>query len=188
MHPNWRDILVAGCIVFPNQVIAMAITCGHIVMVYLALQLCSNHIQEAMNTASYGVTLTLCKCGTTMTTTSDLDEAMEWAAEGGHEEVVRSNRELGASKFDSAILWAASSGHGNIMRLFCDWSVIEFELPMVWTANNGCENTMRLCYEWEAADLDKVMAWAVSGGHESTVRLCYDWSAQESDLAMAFAT
>ena len=48
---------------------------------------------------------------------------MEWAAEGGHEEVVRLYRELRASKFDSPISWAASSGHENIMQLFRDWGL-----------------------------------------------------------------
>ena len=110
MHPNGRDVLVARCIVFPNQVITMAVICGHIVMVYLALQLGANHTQEAMNTASFGVTPRLCKCATTMTT-SIKTKPRSGLQKGGHEEVVRLCRELGASKFDSAILWAASSGH-----------------------------------------------------------------------------
>ena len=38
----------------------------------------------------------------------DLDEVMEWAADGGHEDVVRLCRELRATNFDWAILWAAS--------------------------------------------------------------------------------
>ena len=54
MHPNGRYVSVAGCSLSPNQIITMAATCGHIVMVYLAPQLGANHIQEAMNTASYG--------------------------------------------------------------------------------------------------------------------------------------
>ena len=45
----------------------------------------------------------------------DLDKAMEWAAEGDHEEVILLYIELGIFKFNSAMLWAASSGHENIM-------------------------------------------------------------------------
>ena len=107
MHPNGSDVIVAGRSLSPNQIVTMAASYGHIVRVYLALQLGANHIQEAINTASYG-------CHTHIVQTChgydnvDLDEAMEWAAEGGHEEVVRLYKELGAYKFDSAMLWAAS--------------------------------------------------------------------------------
>ena len=119
MHPNGRDILVAERILSPNQVITMAATCGHTVIVYLALQLDTNHIQEAVNMASYGGHIHIVQMCHDYDNVN-LDKAMEWAA-GGHEEVVRLYRELGASKFDSAMLWAASSGHENILQLFRNW-------------------------------------------------------------------
>ena len=34
MRPNGRGVIVAGRSLSPNQVITMAATCGHIVMVY----------------------------------------------------------------------------------------------------------------------------------------------------------
>ena len=67
MHPNGRDVIVAGRSLSPNQLITMAATCGYIVMIYLALQLGAKHIQKAMNMAPYVVSPTLCKCATTMT-------------------------------------------------------------------------------------------------------------------------
>ena len=88
MLSNGRDILVAERILSPNQVITVAATCGHTVMVYLALQLRANHIQEAMNMASYGGHIHIVQMCHDYDHV-DLDEAMEWAAEGGHEEVVR---------------------------------------------------------------------------------------------------
>ena len=108
-----------------------------IVIVYSALRLSANDIQEAMNYGflwRYAHIMKMCHEYDNV----GLDEAMEWTAEGGHKEVVRLYRELGAYKFDLAMLWAATSGQEN-MRLFNDWEVTNFEQPMVWTANNGCE-------------------------------------------------
>ena len=96
----WKDVLVAGRALSPNQVITTAATCGHSVMIYLALQLGANHIQEAVNTASYGghahiVLMCHASLRPWLCSYVDLDEAMEWAAEGGHEDVVRLYKEIG---------------------------------------------------------------------------------------------
>ena len=37
MHLNWKEVLVSGRAFSPNPVITMAPTCGHSVMLYLAL-------------------------------------------------------------------------------------------------------------------------------------------------------
>ena len=89
----------------------------------------------------------------------DLDEVMEWTAEGGHEAVFSLCRELGATNFESDMLWAVKGGRETV-RLFRDWSVTNFDLPMAWAATNGHKNIMRL--------------WATSGDHEFIVLLCRD--------------
>ena len=133
MHPIGRDVIVAGSGLSPNQVITVTATFGYIFMVYFALQLGANHIQEAMKTAFYGGhthIVQMCHGFDNV----DLREAMEWYAEGGHKEVVRLYRKLGAYRFDSTMLWAASSDHENILQLFCDWGITDFEQPMIWAA------------------------------------------------------
>ena len=117
IHPSGRDVSVVGRRISPSQIITMADTCRPIVMLYLALQLKVTHIKKAINTGSYEYHIVqMCHDYDNV----DLGKAMEWAAEGGYQEVVRLYGELRDSKFDLEMLWAANSGHKTIMRLFRD--------------------------------------------------------------------
>jgi hypothetical protein len=81
---------------------------------------------------------------------------MSYAAEAGHEGIVRRCYELGKRIGDDAL------GYNG---------------PMHYAAAGGHESIVRLCKEWGAADYDAAMRCAAKGGHESLARLCEEWAA-----------
>ena len=166
-----RDFIADRYILSPNNVIIIAATCGHTVIVHLARQLCAIHVQEATNMAAYcGLDYVVRLCYNNDKV--DLDEVMEWTAEGCHEAVFSLCRQLGATNFESDTLWAVKRGRENV-RLFRDWIVTNFDLPMAWAATNGHKIIMRLRREREATDVDKAIILSTLATHASH-RLSYN--------------
>ncbi|XP_062506262.1 uncharacterized protein LOC134182838 [Corticium candelabrum] len=174
MHPNGKDFIVDHYTLSPNKVISIAATFGHAAMVPLARKLGSTHIQEAMNMAAYGGHEHVVRLCYNYGDMFDPDEVMERAAEGGHEHVAHLCRKLGATDLNRAILWPQVV----VSRTSCVFvaiGVTKFDMPMAWATDTGHEHIARLCHEWGATNFHMSMRWAASGGHESIARLCRDW-------------
>src|ERR1700677_1612036 len=79
---------------------------------------------------------------------STTNRLMAYAAEGGHEALVRLAKDWGATNFDWAMAYAAIGGHEALMRLAKDWGATNFECAMVNAANGGYEAIVRLTKDW----------------------------------------
>ena len=115
---------------------------------------------------------------------------LSWAAERGHEVVVKLLAEKGADveSTDPAygrtpLSWAAMQGHEAVVKLLLEkgadmesknyWG----RTPLSWAAENGREGVMKLLLK-EGADVESkdnnsrtLLLWAAEGGHEAVVKL-----------------
>jgi ankyrin repeat protein len=120
---------------------------------------------------------------------------LSWAAEGGHEVVVRLLVDTGKADIDSKsksgrtpLSWAAGRGHEAVVRLLVDTGKADIDsksrsgrTPLLWAARGGHEAVVRLLVDMGKADIDlkdklgrTPLSWAAGGGHEAVVRLLVD--------------
>jgi ankyrin repeat protein len=128
-----------------------------------------------------------------------------WAAENGHEAVVKLLLDNGAkleSKYGSGgtpLLWAAKNGHKAVVKLLLDNSA-ELEskdyyggTPLSWAATNGHEVVVKLLLDKSAKleTKDKYsqtpLSCAVENGHEAVVKLLLDRGAELECIDTFFA-
>ena len=117
---------------------------------------------------------------------------LSWAAENGHEGIVRLLLELEAVSFDSSsksgrtpLSLAAENGHEGVVRLLLgqkdvnpDSSNNDGRTPLSWAAENGYEGVIGLLLELEAVNPDSSsksgrtpLSLAAGNGHEGIVKL-----------------
>jgi ankyrin repeat protein len=119
---------------------------------------------------------------------------LSWAAENGHETVVRlllatdgvdpDSRDSGSEQ--TPLSWAAENGHESIVRLLLakdgidpDSRTANGRTPLSWAARNGHEAVVRLLLATDGVDPDfgdsvyrlTPLSWAARNGHEAVVRL-----------------
>ncbi|EFW99839.1 ankyrin repeat-containing protein [Grosmannia clavigera kw1407] len=117
---------------------------------------------------------------------------LSWAAENGHETVVRLLIATGYAQINSRdvcgrtpLFWAAENGYEAVVRLLLatrqaeiDPEDIEGRTPLLWASLNGHEATVELLLATGQAKInfrDKKgrtpLIWAAQNGHEAVVRL-----------------
>jgi hypothetical protein len=123
---------------------------------------------------------------------------LSWAAENGHEAVVKLLLESGA-ELETAdgfgqtpLSWAAENGHEAVVKLLLE-SGAELETkdglgrtPLSWAADNGHEAVVKLLLE-SGAELETAdgsrrtpLSWAAERGHEAVVKLLLEKGAGKS--------
>jgi ankyrin repeat protein len=130
---------------------------------------------------------------------------LSWAAERGHEAVVRLLVDTGKADIDSKnsehgqtpLSWAALRGHEAVVRLLVDTGKADIDskdnsgrTPLSWAAREGHEAVVRLLVDTGKADIDSKdseydqtpLSWAARGGHEAVVRLLVDTGKADIDL------
>ena len=120
--------------------------------------------------------------------TTDLNFAMQAAAEHGYIETVKLCKERGATDFDGAMTYAACKGHIDICKLCKQWGATRFGEAMCAAACNGRIDIVKLCKEWGATNFDSTMRDAAWYGYPEIVKLCKEWGATDFDSAMREAT
>src|ERR1700677_4589314 len=118
---------------------------------------------------------------------STTNTLMAYAANGGHEALVRLAKDWGATHFDWTMAFAAHGGHEMLMRLAKDWGATDFDWAMAHAAGGSPAALVRLAKDWGATNFDWTMAEAAREGHEALVRLAKDWGATDFNWAMASA-
>ncbi|RYP74287.1 hypothetical protein DL771_003108 [Monosporascus sp. 5C6A] len=127
---------------------------------------------------------------------SDGRTPLSWAAEGGHEAVVRlflkrgAHSEAADKEGRTPLLWAAVRGYGAVMQLLLDRDAhIETadnggRTPLLMAAKNGHEAVVRLLLE-KGAEIDAKdkygltpLSYAAKSGHEAVVRLLFEKGAE----------
>ena len=121
---------------------------------------------------------------------------LSWAAESGHEAVIRLLLENGAELESrdrngrTPLSWAAESGHEAVIRLLLE-NGAELEsrdgngrTPLSWAAESGHEAVIRLLLE-NGAELESrdgngqtPLSWAAESGHEAVIRLLLENGAE----------
>jgi ankyrin repeat protein len=118
---------------------------------------------------------------------------LSWAAEYGHESVVKLLLETGKVDVDSKdnygqtpLSWAAENGHESVVKLLLETGKVDVDskdnygqTPLWWAAQNGHESVVKLLLETGKVDVDlkdteygqKPLWWAAQNGHESVVKL-----------------
>ena len=117
---------------------------------------------------------------------------LSWAAEGGHEGVVRLLLEREDVTPDwpdncgqTPLSWAARKGRGGVVKLLLEREDVDpdrpdndGETPLSWTAWNGHDGIMELLLEREDVTPDRPnndgqtpLAWAARNGHGGVVKL-----------------
>jgi len=118
---------------------------------------------------------------------------LSWAAEKGHEAVVRILLNAGATidtedtDGRTPLLWAAESGHEAVVRILLDAGAtvdtkdIYGQMPLSWAAENGHEAVVRILLDAGATVDTKdtyggrmPLSWAAGNGHEAVVRILLD--------------
>ncbi|KXH63431.1 hypothetical protein CSAL01_04545 [Colletotrichum salicis] len=117
---------------------------------------------------------------------------LSWAAEYGHEAVVRLLLDRGAhieaadEEGRTSLLWAAENGHEAVVELLLDRGANteaadkKSRTPLLWAAKNGHEAVVRLLLD-RGANIEAAgkwgttpLSWAAEYGHEAVVRLLLD--------------
>ena len=123
---------------------------------------------------------------------------LSWAAEYGHEAVVRLLLERDGVDINSRdnlyehnktpLIWAAENGHEAVVRLLLERDGVDInakdsyheKTPLIWAAENGHEAVVRLLLERDGVDINAIdttynkktsLIWAAENGHEAVVRL-----------------
>ncbi|KAI9861609.1 MAG: hypothetical protein M1813_005219 [Trichoglossum hirsutum] len=127
---------------------------------------------------------------------------LSWAAEGGHEAVVKLLVDRDDVKADSGdrngrtpLIWAAWKGHEAIVKLLVERDDVEADLkdnfgrtPLSWAAWGGHEAIVKLLVERDDIEADSKdgdgrssLAWAAGGGYEAVVKLLIERDDVEVD-------
>jgi Ankyrin repeats (3 copies)/Ankyrin repeats (many copies) len=113
--------------------------------------------------------------------------AMNYAAEGGHMEIVKFMIEKGATCFNTAMAYAAKGGNMEIVKLMIEKEVIDFDLGMSYAAKGGNMEIVKFMIEKGATCFNTAMAYAASGGRMEIVKLMIAKGATDFDWAMTHA-
>jgi len=115
---------------------------------------------------------------------------LSWAAENGHEAVVKLLLKNGA-ELDSKdnhnqtpLLWATRNGHETVVRLLLKEGAELGPMLLLWAARKGHDAVVRLLIE-RGAELEPQennsqapLSWAARNGHEAVVRLLLEKGAK----------
>jgi ankyrin repeat protein len=112
------------------------------------------------------------------------NRAMNYAAEGGHMEIVKLMIEKGATEFNSAMYNAARGGHMEIVKLMIEKGATEFNWAMGDAAKGGHMEIVKLMIEKGATDFDSAMRNAARGGNMEIVKLMIEKGATHFITAM----
>ena len=115
---------------------------------------------------------------------------LSWAAERGHEAVVKLLLETGKVDVDSKdrygrtpLSWAADRGHEAVVKLLLETGKVDVDskdrgrTPLSWAAERGHEAVVKLLLETGKVDIDwkdygqTPLSWAAERGHEAVVKL-----------------
>ncbi|KAI9781186.1 MAG: hypothetical protein M1839_006294 [Geoglossum umbratile] len=117
---------------------------------------------------------------------------LSWAAEKGHEAVVKlllATEKVDLDSKDSygqtPLSWAAEKGHETVVKLLLATEKVDLDskdscrrTPLLWAAENGHETVVKLLLATEKVDLDSKdsngqtpLLWAAGNGHEAVVKL-----------------
>jgi ankyrin repeat protein len=122
---------------------------------------------------------------------------LSWAAEKGHEGVVKLLLDTGKVDVDSKddtvysqtpLLWAARNGHEGVVKLLLDTGKVDVDLkddtmysrtPLLWAAANGHEGVVKLLLNTGKVDVDSKdtkysqtpLLWAAENRHKGVVKL-----------------
>ncbi|RYC80572.1 hypothetical protein BFJ63_vAg16546 [Fusarium oxysporum f. sp. narcissi] len=108
----------------------------------------------------------------------------------GRADQVGTNINVKDSAGRTPLWWAAENGHETVVRLLLDWGARteaadkDGRTPLWWATERGNEAVVRLLLDWgartEAADKDgrTPLWWATERGNEAVVRLLLDWGAR----------
>ena len=122
---------------------------------------------------------------------------LSWAAERGHEAVVKLLVERGDVEADSKdnsgrtpLSWAAGRGHEAVVKLLVERGDVEADskskngqAPLSWAAERGHEAVVKLLVERGDVEADlrdnsgqTPLSWAAKAGHEAVVKLLQTWN------------
>ena len=118
---------------------------------------------------------------------------LSWAAENGHEGVVKLLLDTGKTEVDSKdtfgqtpLSWAARNGYEGVVKLLLDTGKTEVDskdtdgrTPLSWAAENGHEDVVKLLLDTGEIEVDSKdtkygqtpLSWAAENGHEDVVKL-----------------
>ena len=120
---------------------------------------------------------------------------LSWAAQNGHEAVVKLLVDKEGVDPDSEdnydqtpLWWAAHNGHEAVVKLLLDMEGVDPDsediyglTPLSWAAHNGHEAVVKLLLDKEGVDPDPEdiygqtpLLWAAEKGHEAVVKLLRD--------------
>jgi Ankyrin repeats (3 copies) len=116
------------------------------------------------------------------------NDAMIYAAKGGHMEIVKLMIEKGATNFDWAIKYAAKGGHMEIVKLMIEKSATYFNAGMAYAAEGGQMEIIKLMIEKGATNFNWAMRSAARGGHMEIVKLMIEKGAADFNTAMINAS
>ena len=116
-----------------------------------------------------------------------VNECMQNAAIGGHEDIVRMCRDHGATKFKIALLQATENNHINIIKLYKEWGIVKyFDDAIVTAARRGHIEIVKLCKEYGAVNFKEAYMCAVSFKLQNILKewkdTHYDWMMIEAAL------
>lgn len=117
----------------------------------------------------------------------DYNQAMIYAAYGGHIEIIELMVGLGANYYNFAMKNAAEKGHIEIVKLMLDLGATDYNWAMGAAAREGHIDIVRLMMGLGANNYNFAMLEAVIAGHIDIVKLMldagadnYDWSIQNT--------
>ena len=127
---------------------------------------------------------------------------LSWAAEKGHEAVVKLLLDKEGVDPDSKdnygrtpLSWAAEKGHEAVVKLLLEKDGVDpdskdndGQTPLSWAAENGHEAVVKLLLDKEGVDPDSKdnygrtpLSWAAGNGHEAVVKLLLDKDGVDPD-------
>jgi ankyrin repeat protein len=131
---------------------------------------------------------------------------LSWAAQRGHEGVVKLLLDTGKVDVNSKdtnnwtpLSWAAEKGHEGVVKLLLNTGKVDGDLkdtkygqtPLSWAAENGHESVVKLLLDTGKVDVDlkddtmysrTPLLWAAAKGHEGVVKLLLDTGKVDVDL------
>jgi len=122
-----------------------------------------------------------------LSTLSDYNLVMTYAAYGGHIELVNLMLEKGANAYNNAMIEAAYRGHMNIVRLMLELGANDYNEAMSFAAKGGHIEIVRLMLEKGANNYNRAMASAAYKGHIEIVRLMLGLGANDYNEVLVIA-
>ena len=108
-----------------------------------------------------------------------INNTTDWAAKGGHLNIVQLMLDKGADNFNWAMNSAAAGGHRDIVQLMLDKGANDFKRAMKYAALRGHIDIVQLMLDKGADNFNEAMSYAALGGHIDIVQLMLDKGAND---------